>query len=139
MGRYPYTNIFDIKSLLDSKLIEDTLKEYNLSEMKQRPLWSLSDGEKQRVMICRAVIQQTPVIILDEPTAFLDYYIRQKLLNDLKTLSIEREKCIIFSSHDIEISLKYCSKIWFFNNNSIETYSKEEFLNKNILKDLVTY
>lgn len=139
MGRYPYTNIFDIKRQEDDKIIKDILEEYNLFDLKERPLWSLSDGEKQRVMICRAVIQETPIIIFDEPTAFLDYYIRQKLLNDLKTLSNERNKCIIFSSHDIEISLKFCTKIWYFNNNIIETYSTEDFLNKNILSDLAYF
>ena len=136
MGRYPYTNIFDNKLHTDTKIIEEVLLDYDLYKFKERPLWSLSDGEKQRVMICRAVIQQTPIIIFDEPTAFLDYYIRPKLLNDLKNLSIEKNKCIIFSSHDIEISLRFCTKIWYFNNNTIETYSTEEFINKNILSDL---
>ena len=139
MGRYPYTNIFDIKQQTDDKIIKEVLEEYGLYEFKERPLWSLSDGEKQRVMICRAVIQQTPLIIFDEPTAFLDYYIRQKLLNDLKYLSIEKGKCIIFSSHDIEISLRFCTKIWYFNNNTIETYSTEEFINKNIISDLACF
>ncbi|HOZ29870.1 MAG TPA: ABC transporter ATP-binding protein [Bacteroidales bacterium] len=139
LGRYPYTNIFDIKTFSDKNIIEETLKEYDLDNLKTRPLWALSDGEKQRVMICRAVIQQTPLIILDEPTAFLDYIMRKKLLNDLKNLAINKNKCIIFSSHDIEISLKYCTKIWFFIDNFIETFSPDEFINSKIFKDFATF
>lgn len=139
LGRYPYTNIFDNKNQSDKVIIEDTLKEYDLYDFKNRPLWALSDGEKQKVMISRAVIQQTPVIILDEPTAFLDYYIRKKLLGDLKDLAVNKGKCIIFSSHDIELSLKYCNKIWFFNNKTIETFSTEDFLSTDIYKEILDY
>jgi iron complex transport system ATP-binding protein len=107
-----------------------------LTELKNRPLWSLSDGERQRATICRAVIQETPVIVLDEPTAFLDYYVRQKLLSDLKSLAENKKICIIFSSHDIEIAARFATKIWYFNNEKIEIYNATEFINKGILQGL---
>lgn len=136
MGRSPYTNIFDNKTTDDIRIIESVIRDFNLTDFKERTLWSLSDGERQRAMICRAVIQETPVIILDEPTAFLDYYVRQKLLADLKELSDKKNKCIIFSSHDIEIAVKYATKIWFFNLDEIEEYTVEDFVNKGLLNAL---
>jgi len=139
MGRAPYTNVFDTKSPKDHEIIEQALKEFNLTTLKNNHLWAISDGERQRAMICRAFIQQTPVIILDEPTAFLDYYVRQKLLADLKALTSNKGKCIIFSSHDIEISLKYANKIWLFGENSIKSYSVTDFVNSGILSSLLSF
>ncbi len=136
MGRSPYTNIFDNKTNKDTKIIESAILDFNLNDLRNRSLWSLSDGERQRAMICRAVIQETPVIILDEPTAFLDYYMRLKLLSDLKDLSQKQEKCIIFSSHDVEIAVKYATKVWFFNDNFVEQYSSEDFIRKGVWKNL---
>jgi iron complex transport system ATP-binding protein len=136
MGRSPYTNVFDTKSEYDNKIIDTCLSDFNLTELKNRPLWSLSDGERQRATICRAVIQETPVIVLDEPTAFLDYYVRQKLLSDLKSLAENKKICIIFSSHDIEIAARFATKIWYFNNEKIEIYNATEFINKGILQGL---
>lgn len=128
MGRSPYTNLFNTKSSKDILIVETALEFFNLTNLKHRALWSLSDGEKQKAMICRAFIQQTPIIILDEPTAFLDYNIRQKLLTDLKKLTVENQKCIIFSSHDIDIALKFANKVWFFNDLCIEEYMTEDFI-----------
>jgi iron complex transport system ATP-binding protein len=72
----------------------------------QRVFNSLSDGEKQKVMIARALAQETPIILLDEPLAFLDYPSKIEVLDVLKQVSINEQKLIIYSSHDLEISMK---------------------------------
>jgi iron complex transport system ATP-binding protein len=138
MGRSPYTNLFDKKSQSDIEIIEKAIEDFNLKELSNRPLWQLSDGEKQRAMICRAFIQQTPIIILDEPTAFLDYKMRTSLLSDLRKLANSENKCIIFSSHDIEPAIKISDKIWHIEKNEIREYFAQEFISDGILEKIVS-
>ncbi len=136
MGRSPYTNIFDKKNTNDFNIIENYLTELKLLNFQNRQLWSLSDGEKQKAMIARALIQETPIIILDEPSAFLDYKMKLQFLNILKNISENKNKCVIFSSHDLENSIKFATKIWFIENSNILNFHTNEFLGKmsNILK-----
>lgn len=138
MGRSPYTNLFDKKSQSDIEIVEKAIKDFNLRELSSRPLWQLSDGEKQRAMICRAFIQQTPIIILDEPTAFLDYKMRTSLLSDLRKLATSENKCIIFSSHDIEPAIKISDKIWHIEKNEIREYFAQEFISEGMLEKIVS-
>ncbi|MDD3686151.1 MAG: ABC transporter ATP-binding protein [Bacteroidales bacterium] len=138
MGRSPYTNLFDKKSQNDIEIVEKAIGDFNLKELSARPLWQLSDGEKQRAMICRAFIQQTPVIILDEPTAFLDYKMRINLLSDLRKLSQTENRCIIFSSHDIDPAVKISDKIWHIEKNEIREYCAQEFISDGILEKIVS-
>lgn len=138
MGRSPYTNLFDKKSQTDVEIVEKAIDDFNLRELSTRPLWQLSDGEKQRAMICRAFIQQTPVIILDEPTAFLDYKMRTILLSDLRKLANNENKCIIFSSHDIEPAIKISDKIWYIDKNEVTESLAADFISLGILEKIVT-
>lgn len=78
---------------------------------------ALSDGEKQKVMLARCLAQNTPVILLDEPLAFLDYPSRQELLHLLRKIALEEHKIILFSSHDIEISLPFADNLLFLHGN----------------------
>lgn len=138
MGRSPYTNLFDKKSNKDFEIVEKAIDDFNLRKLSTRPLWQLSDGEKQRAMICRAFIQQTPLIILDEPTAFLDYKMRTSLLADLRKLANIESKCIIFSSHDIEPAIKISDKIWHIENNEITEYLAESFISDGMLEKIAS-
>ncbi len=137
MGRSPYTNLFDKKSQNDIEIVETVIDDFNLREFSNRPLWQLSDGEKQRAMICRAFIQQTPIIILDEPTAFLDYKMRVNLLSDLRKLAKSENKCIIFSSHDLELALKISDKIWHIEKSEIAEYLAPEFISDGTLEKII--
>jgi len=138
LGRSPYTNIFDKKSENDKKIINKAILDFNLENVFNKNLYEISDGERQKAMICRAIVQQTPIILLDEPTAFLDYYNKQKLLSDLLNLSKQKNICIIISTHDIDIALKYCNKIWLFDKK-INEYSIEEVKNTEILFDVLGF
>jgi iron complex transport system ATP-binding protein len=82
-----------------------------------KPFAALSDGEKQKVMLARCLAQNTPVILLDEPLAFLDYPSRQEMLNLLRNIALEEHKIILFSSHDIEISLPFSDNLLFLKGN----------------------
>lgn len=106
-GRTPYINAFGTLSIQDEKIINESLNALNLLPLKHKLLDELSDGQRQKVIIAKSLAQQTPVIILDEPTAFLDYNSKHHLFNTLKNLALEQKKLIIVSSHDLDIMKQY--------------------------------
>jgi iron complex transport system ATP-binding protein len=139
LGRSPYTNIFDKKSPNDIAIITEAILEFQLKPLEEKHLYEISDGERQRAMICRSFVQETPIILLDEPTAFLDYYSRHKLLQNLKELAQSKNRCIIFSSHDLDIAFKYCSKVWLINDKSLRTIETEELKKTKELEDIMCF
>ncbi len=134
IGRTPYTNIFDKRKNIDNQLIDDFIEKFGLSKISLSSISEISDGERQKAMICRALVQQTPVILLDEPTAFLDYFAKRKLLSELKKVAMEEGKCIIFSCHDLEIAVQFCTKVWLLDEMKIKSLSSQEFLNGDYLQ-----
>jgi iron complex transport system ATP-binding protein len=111
MGRVPYTNAFNQLNQLDDKIINDCISICGLNEHKLKPVSELSDGLFQKAMIAKGLAQQTSVLLLDEPTAYLDFPSKHQLFELLKKISVEDKKCIITSSHDIELILKYSSHL----------------------------
>ena len=111
-GRYPYTGMFGKLSEDDEKEIKASLELVGVNNLIDRVFNTLSDGEKQKVMIAKAIAQNTPIIMLDEPTAFLDYPSKIELFSLLKKLAKEQTKAILFSSHDLELLLRYTDNIW---------------------------
>ena len=105
LGRAPYTDAFGRLGEDDIKAISDAITILSLNSFKDKYTLNLSDGERQLVAIARALAQSTPIIILDEPTAFLDYGNRIKLIQTLTKIALQETKCIVFSSHDIELCL----------------------------------
>jgi len=138
LGRCPYTNIFDKKNLNDKQIISKVLSDFDLTKISNKAIYQISDGERQKTMIARAVAQQTSIIILDEPTAFLDYSTKKKLFSDLAKITNENNICTIFSTHDIELALQYANKFWIFDKN-VEEYSLQEIKKNNILKIIFDY
>ncbi len=112
LGRTPYTGWLGRLSKTDEEEIEKVIQVMKIEKLQNRLFNRLSDGEKQKAIIARALCQQTPVIILDEPTAFLDFRSKREILDILKSISADLKKTIIFSTHDIEASLEYCDKFW---------------------------
>jgi len=139
MGRSPYTNVFDKKSTQDKKTIDGALEEFQLNDLANKKLYEVSDGERQRAMICRAFVQETPIILLDEPTAFLDYYAKHKLLKTLDSLAKTKNKCIIFSTHDLEITFNYVNNIWLFNNTKVENHSLNSLKESQLLNKVLSF
>ncbi|MDE6341014.1 MAG: ABC transporter ATP-binding protein [Muribaculaceae bacterium] len=106
LGRAPYTNWIGRMQDQDREAVGKALEAVGMSAFASRTLDSMSDGECQRVMIARALAQDTPVILLDEPTSFLDMPSRYELASLLQTLAHEEGKCIIFSTHEVEIATR---------------------------------
>lgn len=109
MGRMPYTGFFGRLSEDDKVIVEDSLKITGVEP--SRKVSNLSDGERQKVMIARALAQQTPYIFLDEPTAFLDYPSKVRTMEMLKKLAHDYNKTILLSTHDLEIALDIADRL----------------------------
>jgi len=112
MGRHPYTTLSGKLSKNDEKHIQDALKAVHLETFGNRLVSELSDGERQRVMIAKALAQDTPIILLDEPTSFLDLPNRVEILLLLKKLAREMQKCILISTHEIDLAIRLADKLW---------------------------
>ena len=110
-GRIPYINAFSQLLPEDIKLVEESMEIIGISDLKHRLMEELSDGQRQKVMIAKSLAQQTPVIILDEPTAFLDYRSKHQLFDILKKLCREQNKLVLVSSHDLDLVFNYADKV----------------------------
>ena len=111
LGRTPYVGWHGTLSVKDKEMVEEALEKVDMLSYKDRLFNSLSDGESQKIMIARAIAQDTEIIILDEPTSFLDLPTRYELVSLLKSLTEEKEKTIIFSTHELDIALKFSDYI----------------------------
>ena len=106
LGRAPYTNWSGILTAADRRIVDDALQATGMAAFADRDINSLSDGECQRIMIARALAQESPIMLLDEPTGFLDLPNRYELGRLLARLAHDRGKCVVFSTHELEIAMK---------------------------------
>jgi iron complex transport system ATP-binding protein len=111
MGRAPYTNFIGKLSSNDWKLVDSIISKLNIGHLAKIDTSKLSDGERQIATIAKALTQQTKVILLDEPTAFLDYANRMSVLKILKQISQEMDVCILQTSHDLESCIEFSDTI----------------------------
>ena len=112
LGRSPYTGFWGTYSKDDLQVVDEAIAMVGIEPLKKRMVHTLSDGERQKVMIAKALAQQTPVIYLDEPTAFLDYPSKVEVLQLLCRISREADKVIFLSTHDVELALQMADIIW---------------------------
>lgn len=119
MGRAPYTNWMGHLQDIDREIVSRAIEAVGMGDFIGRDTSSLSDGELQRVMIARAIAQQTPVILLDEPTAFLDIPTRFEVCRLLADLAHKEGKSILFSTHDVDAALPVCDSFAIIEENSL--------------------
>ncbi|MGB0933291.1 MAG: ABC transporter ATP-binding protein [Lishizhenia sp.] len=136
LGRAPFTNVLGKLSKQDNQRINEILNLLNLENLQQKSTHLISDGERQKAMIGKALAQEAAVIVLDEPTAFLDYSNRLKTIELLNKLAKEENKLVLFSSHNVDLAFEYCDVILAvdnegkFNSYHPETTQKEVFIKK---------
>lgn len=111
-GRFPYTNWFGKMTQTDRRVVDDAILSVGMKDFASRQVAQISDGERQRVMIARALAQDTPIIFLDEPTAFLDVSNKYEIFHLLQLLAKDKGKTIVFSTHDLNIALREADKFW---------------------------
>lgn len=112
LGRSPYTGFWGTLSQEDKDIVSEAMQQVGISHLRGRNIQKLSDGERQKVVVAKALAQQTPVIFLDESTAFLDYPSKVETLLLLRQLAHELNKTIMLSTHDVELAMQYADKLW---------------------------
>ena len=127
-GQMPYTDAFHRLRPENIKVIRDAIDRCGLSEYIFRQVTELSDGLFQKTVIAKALAQQTPLLLLDEPSAYLDYASKHALFILLRELSSKEKKCVLVSSHDLDILLKYCSKLLIISEKGIEFIKVQDAL-----------
>lgn len=119
MGRSPYTGFWGRLSAADEKIVDEAMSMTGITAFAATPVSSLSDGERQKVMIAKALAQQTPLIVLDEPTAFLDYPSKIAMMEMLRTLCHDRGKTVLLSTHDLDAALRITDNVWFMDGGTL--------------------
>ena len=118
LGRSPYTGFWGTLKKGDKEIVAAAIAGVGIEALTYRMMHTLSDGEKQKVMIAKALAQETPVIFLDEPTAFLDFPSKVEMMQLLHRLSRETGKTIFMSTHDLELALQIADKVWMMDKES---------------------
>lgn len=137
IGRSPYTGFWGKLSPEDKEAVNDALEQVHITELKDRSIHTLSDGERQKTMIAKALAQQTPIIVLDEPTAFLDFPSKVEIMQLLNTLSKKRNKTIFLSTHDLELALQIADMIWIMDKEKgLFVGSPEELATNGTIENL---
>lgn len=136
LGRAPYTNWVGSLTAEDKKKVAESLELVGMSSFASKSIDTLSDGERQRVMIARALAQDTHIILLDEPTAFLDLPNKYEICLLLRKLAHKEGKCIIFSTHDLSIALELCDTIAMIEGGSFIYGTTEMLIERNDLQRL---
>ena len=107
LGRSPYTGFFGRLRAEDRKVVDDAIATMGIEKLRGRMIQTLSDGERQKVMIAKALAQETSIILLDEPTAFLDFPSKAETFLSLQRMAHERDKLILLSTHDLELAVRF--------------------------------
>ena len=116
LGRSPYTGFWGTLHEEDWQVVDEAIEAVRIGGLRERMVHTLSDGERQKVMIAKALAQQTPVIFLDEPTAFLDFPSKVEMMQLLRRLAREQKKTIFLSTHDFELALQVADTLWLMES-----------------------
>jgi iron complex transport system ATP-binding protein len=136
LGRQPYTNWIDSLSDNDIEKVNWAIDQTEIKHLKNKLFYELSDGQLQRVLIARALAQDTDLIILDEPTAHLDLHHTIKIFSLLKKLVKETSKTIIISTHEVNLAIKLSNEIVVMTDEKLFSGTTEELINQNIFDEL---
>ncbi|KGL63791.1 ABC transporter, ATP-binding protein [Polaribacter sp. Hel1_85] len=136
LGRQPYTNWIDKLSEKDIEKVETAIHQTEIAHLKNRRFYELSDGQLQRVLIARALAQDTEIIILDEPTAHLDMHHTIKIFSLLKKLVAETQKTVVISSHEVNLSIQLADEIILITENTLHSGTPKKLIEENAFDTL---
>ena len=136
LGRQPYTNWVGNLSEVDKDIVNRAISQTNISDLKDKKCFELSDGQLQKAMIARALAQDTAVIILDEPTTHLDMYHKAYILKLLQKLVKETGKTILFSSHEIDLAIQLCDKMVVLTPKGVVSDTPSNLIARGTFNDL---
>lgn len=121
LGRTPYTGFWGTLGKEDRNRVDEAMQLVGITHLAHRMIHTLSDGERQKVMIAKALAQQTPVILLDEPTAFLDFPSKVETMRLLHRLAHESGKTVFLSTHDLETAIQLSDDLWLLSADGLES------------------
>lgn len=121
LGRTPYTGFWGRLGAEDRNRVDEAMQLVGITHLAHRMIHTLSDGERQKVMIAKALAQQTPVILLDEPTAFLDFPSKVETMRLLHRLAHESGKTVFLSTHDLETAIQLSDDLWLLSADGLES------------------
>ncbi|AEA44504.1 ABC transporter ATP-binding protein [Fluviicola taffensis] len=134
LGRHSYTGFTGRLSQEDKSIIQKYIQTLHLDSLLDQSTSTLSDGERQRVGIAKALIQETPIVLLDEPTAFLDYPTKREVMSLLGSIAKESKRLVIIASHDIDFCIEFCSRILVIEKNSKTLQSHQSINHDELVK-----
>ena len=137
LGRSPYTGFWGSLSVEDYQVVDESIRQVGIEVLSSRMVDTLSDGERQKVMIAKALAQQTPIIYLDEPTAFLDFPSKVEVMQLLRKLAREMQKTIFMSTHDLELALQLADTIWLMERGALNVGTPRQLADDGILSRFV--
>ena len=126
LGRSPYTGFWGTLHDDDWQVVDEAIDAVRIPQLRERMVHTLSDGERQKVMIAKALAQQTPIIFLDEPTAFLDFPSKVEMMQLLRRLAKEGQKTIFLSTHDFELALQVADRLWLMEPSRLNVGTPRE-------------
>lgn len=126
IGRMPYTNFWGKLRTADRHAVDEAIGLVGIGALRHKKIGRVSDGERQKVMIAKALAQQTDIILLDEPTAFLDYGSKVSVMRLLRQLAHEQGKAILLSTHDLEIAFQTADEVWILQRDGLQTGTLDE-------------
>jgi len=136
LGRQPYTNWVGSLSSTDLDKVNYAISQTSIKTLQHKKCFELSDGQLQKVMIARALAQDTDLIILDEPTTHLDMYHKAYVLKLLQKLTRDTQKTILFSSHEIDLAIQLCDKLIVMTKGNVSIDTPENHIKQGNFKSL---
>ena len=137
LGRAPYTGFWGRLNHEDRTIVNESLSQVGIQSLAHRMVDTLSDGERQKVMIAKALAQQTPIIYLDEPTAFLDFPSKVEMMQLLRRLAHQMQKTVFLSTHDFELALQVADVLWLMEPQSLHIGTARQLADSGVLSRFV--
>lgn len=136
LGRFPHTNWLGTMNSLNNNAVLEAIVKAGLTELSERKLTELSDGERQRAMIAMVLAQDAGIMVMDEPTAFLDISSRYEIIHLMQELTRKRRKTIVYSTHDLNTAINQADKIWFLSDDRLIEGAPEDIMIEGSFKNL---
>lgn len=131
MGRYPYTNLFGKLTQKDTEAVQEALERVHALNLAEQDFATLSDGQRQRIMLARAICQEPEIIVLDEPTAYLDIRHKIELLDILREMAQKKNITVIMSLHEIDLAMKISDYLLCVKGDTIEAFGPPDAILEN--------
>tara|TARA_B100000767_G_C19777639_1_gene543645 strand:- start:539 stop:1309 length:771 start_codon:yes stop_codon:yes gene_type:complete len=136
LGRQPYTNWIGTQKDKDRNFVSEIIKQMNVGALNDKKIKKMSDGEIQKILLTRALAQNTSIVLLDEPSAHLDLYNKALLFQKIKTIVTKNGKTVLFTSHDLNSAIQICDKILLLLADRWEFGTPEELIKKGIFQSV---